>query len=96
MSELDSALDRLGAAVSKLLAESEQGRGGAGAQEAATARVAELTAERERLQTELDSLHALRDEDRRLRAEAADAVKIALTDLRSVVAAQDAAKQKAG
>ena len=94
MSELDSALDRLSAAVSNLIAASEQGRDGKGAGDKATAQIAKLATERDRLQAEVDKLRGLHDEDARLRAEAAEAVKIALTDLRSLVAAQDATKKK--
>ena len=92
MSELDNALDRLGEAVSSLIAASEQGPGAYGAEEAATARIAELQSERDRLQAEVDELSALREDDARLRAEAADAVKVALTDLRSLVATQETAE----
>ena len=88
MSELDSALDRLGQAVSSLISVSDQRRAVQDAEEAATARIAELTSERDRLQAEVDELRALRKDDVRLRAEAADAVKVALKDLRSLVAAK--------
>jgi hypothetical protein len=96
MSELDNALDRLGSAVSKLIAATGQGRTGKGADDKTAALIAKLAGERDRLQAEVDQLRASRDDDARLRAEAADAVKIALTDLRSLVAAQDAVKKKAG
>ena len=89
MSELDNALDRLGQAVSSLIAASEQGPAAFGAEEAATARITELQSERDRLQAEVDELSAQREDDARLRAEAADAVKVALTDLRSLVAIQE-------
>ncbi len=89
MSELDNALDRLGEAVSNLIAASEQGPAAFSAEEAATARITELQSERDRLQAEVDELSALREDDARLRAEAADAVKVALTDLRSLVAIQE-------
>jgi hypothetical protein len=88
MSELDKALDRLGAAVSKLISTSTAGRTGTGAGDKMAARIAKLSAERDRLQTEVDELRALREDDARLRAEAAEAVKLALTDLRSLVAAK--------
>jgi hypothetical protein len=94
MSELDNALNRLGAAVSNLIAASDQGRIGKGAKDETVARIAKLVTERDRLQAEVDELRALRAEDSRLRADAAAAVKIALTDLRSLVVAQDAAKKK--
>jgi small-conductance mechanosensitive channel len=88
MSELDNALDRLGQAVSSLISVSDQRRAVQDAEEAATARIAELTSERDRLQAEVDELRGLRKDDARLRAEAADAVKVALNDLRSLVAAK--------
>ena len=89
MSELDNALDRLGEAVASLIAASDRGRAASGAEAAVTARIDELTTERDRLQTEVDELRALREDDARLRADAAEAVKLALTDLRSLVAGQE-------
>ena len=97
MSELDNALDRLGEAVASLIAASDQGRAARGADTAATARIAELTKERDRLQGEVDGLRALREDDTRLRADAAEAVKAALKDLRSLVAVEEkAGRGKAG
>lgn len=87
MSELDSALDRLGAAVAKLISASEPGNTGKGAVDKTAARITKLLSERDQLQAEVDELRMLRKDDARLRAEAADAVKIALTDLRSLVTA---------
>jgi hypothetical protein len=92
MSELDSALDRLGAAVANLISASNSGGAGEGAARDAATRIAKLTEERDKMRAEIDELRALREDDARLRADAADAVKIALTDLRSLVAA----KKKAG
>ncbi len=89
MSELDNALDRLGEAVASLIAASDQGRAVRGVEAAVTARIDELTTERDRLQTEVDELRALREDDARLRADAAEAVKIALKDLRSLVVVQE-------
>ena len=91
MSELDSALDRLGEAVASLIAASDQGRATQGAEAAVTARIAVLTNERDRLQVEVDELRALREDDARLHADAAEAVKIALKDLRSLAALQEQA-----
>ena len=88
MSELDNALDRLGQAVSGLIATTDQGRVAKEADEAVTARIAKLTSERDRLRAEVDELRGQRKDDARLRAEAADAVKAALKDLRSLVAAK--------
>ncbi len=93
MSELDSALDRLGEAVASLIAASDQSRAAQSAEPAAAARIAELTTERDRLQVEVDELRALREDDARLHADAAEAVKIALKDLRSLVAAEEKAGQ---
>ncbi len=89
MSELDNALDRLGEAVAGLIAASDQGGAVRGVEAAVTARIDELTTERDRLQTEVDELRALREDDARLHADAAEAVKIALKDLRSLVADQE-------
>ena len=89
MSELDNALDRLGEAVASLIASPDQGRAVKGAKAAVTVRIDKLTNERDRLQTEVDELRALREDDARLRADAAEAVKIALKDLRSLVADQE-------
>ncbi|HUS56285.1 MAG TPA: hypothetical protein VMY41_20030 [Thermohalobaculum sp.] len=88
MSELDNALDRLGTAVSNLIVATGQKRTVKGPTDATTLRISELTAERDLLRAQVDELRALRDEDVNLRAEAADAVKIALTDLRSLVASK--------
>ena len=94
MSELDSALDRLGEAVAGLIAVSDQGRAARGTEAAATVRIADLTSERDRLQSEVDELRAQREDDARLHADAAEAVKIALKDLRSLAAAQEKAGQE--
>ena len=94
MSELESALDRLGEAVASLIATSDQGRAACDAEASATARIAVLTTERDRLQVEVDELRALREDDARLHADAAEAVKIALKDLRSLAAAQEKAGQE--
>ncbi len=94
MSELESALDRLGEAVASLIATSDQGRAARDAEASGTARIAVLTTERDRLQVEVDELRALREDDARLHADAAEAVKIALKDLRSLAAAQEKAGQE--
>ncbi len=94
MSELESALDRLGEAVASLIATSDQGRAASDAEASTTARIAVLTTERDRLQVEVDELRALREDDARLHADAAEAVKIALKDLRSLAAAQEKAGQE--
>ena len=94
MSELENALDRLGEAVAGLIAASHQGRAGRDAEAAATARIEELTTERDRLQGEVEELRALREDDARLHADAAEAVKVALKDLRSLAAVQEKAGQE--
>ena len=94
MSELESALDRLGEAVASLIATSDQGRDARDAEASATARIAVLTTERDRLQVEVDELRAQREDDARLHADAAEAVKMALKDLRSLAAAQEQAGQE--
>ncbi len=94
MSELESALDRLGEAVANLIVASDQERAASGAEAAATARITVLTTERDRLQAEVDELSALREDDARLHADAAEAVKMALKDLRSLAAAQEKAGQE--
>ncbi len=94
MSELENALDRLGEAVAGLIAASDQGRAGRGAEASTTARIDELATERDRLQGEVEELRALREDDARLHADAAEAVKAALTDLRSLAAVQEKAGQE--
>ena len=82
MSELDTALDRLSEAVAELIAEPDQSR-------SAPADIAELIAERDRLRGEVDELRALREDDDRLHEDAAEAVRLALADLRGLVAGQE-------
>ena len=86
MSELESALDRLNHAVSALLETSKRGQAD---QKSVEKRIAELTDERDRLRAELEELRAAREEDAQLRAEAAEAVKDALRDLRTILAHQE-------
>lgn len=86
MSELEQALDRLHGAVTKLMEASGRGQAEQGTRQK---RIAELTAERDRLRAELEELRAAREEDAKLRAEAAEAVKAALGDLRTLLAAQE-------
>lgn len=75
LAELEAALDRAAAAN----AEKQNGR------QALTAELEELRAERDRLQDEVEALRSASEEDARLRAEAADAVRNALSDLRGIV-----------
>jgi len=91
MSELESALDRLGEAVASLIAASNQGRAAQGAEAVVAARIEEMTAERDRLRAEVEELRVLHENDARLHADAAEAVKMALNDLRSLAAIQDQA-----
>jgi len=85
MTELDGALDRLSDAVDQLIKSASRR---AGPDRETESRIARLTAERDKLRAEVQELKAQHDEDARLRAEAASAVRAALTDLRSVVAVQ--------
>ena len=87
MSELDKALDRLSDAVARLGEAGTASKANAKAE----ARIAELTAERDRLEAQLSDLRAQREDDARLRAEAAGAVRDALRDLRGLVTANGGA-----
>ena len=84
MSELEKAIDRLGRAIAEL----RDSTGGT----PAGSDVEELASERDALQAKVIELKSMREEDAKLRAEAADAVRIALTDLRSI--AEASAKQR--
>ncbi len=86
MSELEQALDRLNGAVVTLLDASKRGRAEQGTH---AKRIAELEAERDKLRAELAELSAAREEDAQLRAEAAEAVKAALGDLRAVLSVHE-------
>jgi len=89
MAEIDRALDRLSAAVTQLVEASASTPGnGADAVAQAEAEVAALTAERDRLLAEIEALRSQHEEDARLRAEAADAVRDALSDLHGLVSDQ--------
>lgn len=89
MSEIDKALDRLSAAVTQLVETSPSTPGnGADAVAQGEAEVAALTAERDRLLAEIEALRSQHEEDARLRAEAADAVRDALSDLHGLVGGQ--------
>lgn len=85
MAEIDKALDRLTAAIDGLIETSQAGQD---VSSDAEARIAELTSERDQLLARIEELQTQREEDARLRAEAAEAVKDALRDLRGLVAAQ--------
>jgi hypothetical protein len=86
MGEIDRALDRLSRAVAELIDAPPGSQDGEVA-----ARIAALTAERDRLRAEVEALEAQREEDARLRAEAAEAVRDALSDLNGLVGAQQQA-----
>ncbi|HET7410262.1 MAG TPA: hypothetical protein VFJ13_08665 [Paracoccaceae bacterium] len=84
MSQLEHALRRLDGAMARL--ESAIAAGVLdGAVAGAAPEVAELQAERDRLSDEVWRLRARADEDARLRAEAAAAVRDALHDLRGAI-----------
>lgn len=89
MSELDKALDRLGEAVTKFAAASAPSKAKKGAKAPTKKQSDKLTAERDQLRSEVKELQAQHKEDTRLHEEATEAVKTALTDLRSLVAAQE-------
>jgi len=91
MPELDKALDRLGEAVASLAAASNHGKARKGTKATTKKQSDKLTAERDRLLAEVEELRARHEEDTRLHEEATEAVKSALTDLRSLVAAQELA-----
>lgn len=88
MSELDKALDRLGSAVAHLI----EGAGRKQNDSEAAEQLAELTAERDRLKAEVKTLLDQRKEDAKLRSEAAEAVRDALSDLRGLVAQSESEK----
>ena len=82
MPDIDSALAELEAALDRAAAASAEKLNGA---EALEAELEEVRAERDRLQAEVEALRSASEEDARLRAEAADAVRNALSDLRGIV-----------
>ncbi|MCL5775394.1 hypothetical protein M1105_00080 [Limibaculum sp. FT325] len=90
MAKLEETVARLAAALERL----EQAVGEGGAMPAAPedggarSRLSALEAERDRLATEVSRLERQVAEDAALRAEAADAVRAALGDLRAVAAQQ--------
>lgn len=84
MSELEKAIDRLGRAIAEL-------RDSSGGTPVAS-EIEELAGERDQLQAQVIELSSLREEDAQLRTEAADAVRIALGDLRMI--ADASAKQR--
>lgn len=83
MSELEAAMERLSAA----LEQAERAIGDLGAQSGApkaAAKIKDLEKERDALAAEVERLERQVSEDAALRAEAAEAVREALGDLRSV------------
>lgn len=84
MSELEKAIDRLGRAIAEL----RDSTGGT----PVGSEINQLAGERDELKAKVIELKSQREEDARLRAEAADAVKIALSDLRAI--ADASAKQR--
>ncbi len=85
MKELERALRRLDGAVKLLETTIDDGAMSASVSEEVGADVAALGAERDRLVEEVERLRAQAEEDARLRAEAARAVRSALHDLRGAV-----------
>jgi vacuolar-type H+-ATPase subunit I/STV1 len=83
MSEVEKALDRLGNAVAALVDHLTESTADTGPDP----KVAELAAERDRMKAELEALRVSREDDAKLRAEAASAVREALRDLRGLAAA---------
>ncbi|HLS19139.1 MAG TPA: hypothetical protein VK090_04955 [Paracoccaceae bacterium] len=79
MSQLDEAMQRLGAALTRLEAAIDERAVSSGSG------LADLEAERDQLWQEVQELRAQANEDARLRAEAAAAVREALHDLRGAV-----------
>ena len=82
MPDIDSALAKLEAALDRAAAANAGKHDGA---EALVSELEEVRAERDRLQAEIETLRSASEEDARLRAEAADAVRNALADLRGIV-----------
>lgn len=82
MPDIESALAELEAALDRAAAANADKHDGA---EALTAELEELRVERDRLRDEVEALRSASEEDARLRAEAADAVRNALSDLRGIV-----------
>jgi hypothetical protein len=80
MDQLDEALRRLDGAVARLESAVDHGNSANGADGGS-----DLHAERDRLAEEVSRLRARAAEDARLRAEAAAAVRDALTDLRGAI-----------
>ena len=93
MSELENAIDRLGRAIAGLRDSSggSPAAGDAGRDLAGDS----IAGERDQLAAEVIELRAKREEDVVLRAEAADAVRIALTDLRSIAASSTKQRKSA-
>ncbi|MDH3665385.1 MAG: hypothetical protein OEN23_00480 [Paracoccaceae bacterium] len=84
MSELENAIDRLGRAIANLR-DTTGGR-------PEPSIINDLTGERNELRAEVIELRGQHEQDAQLRVEAADAVRIALSDLRSIAAVS--AKQR--
>ena len=82
MPDIETALARLEAALERAATVSDGHRGRA---DELAAELRELRAERDRLREEVEALRAAAEEDARLRAEAADAVRSALSDLRGLM-----------
>ena len=88
MAKLEEAVGRLTAALEQLERAVGDSAVPAGNDADADERVAALKAERDRLASEVERLERQVAEDASLRAEAADAVRAALGDLRAVAGQQ--------
>ena len=82
MPDIESALAQLEAALDRAAAANADRHDGSAA---LAAELEQVRAERDRLQDEVEALRSASEEDARLRAEAADAVRNALSDLRGLV-----------
>ena len=82
MPDIETALARLEAALERATSASATHRGRA---DALAGELEEARAERDRLREEVEALRTASEEDARLRAEAADAVRSALSDLRGLM-----------
>lgn len=85
MSELENALDRVGDALARLEAAVDKQNKGEDIWGEVSTEMPAVMAERDKLADEVAKLRSRADEDKVLRAEAADAVRQALTDLRGAV-----------
>lgn len=88
MRQIEEALARMGQVVDRLEVAVEDVLTGEDIWGAEDAELADVMSERDRLAGEVETLRARAEADAELRAEAASAVRQALTDLRGAVAAE--------